>query len=253
MTDPLHPSTIRGEEVRYRVGDTDLRGYVAWDMSQTEPRPGIIVVHEWWGHSEFVRRRAQMLAEAGYVAFALDMYGEGKNTDDPEEAQRFVMEAVGNPDVAQARFAAAVDLLKARDETDGTQIAAIGYCFGGAVALQMARFGAELAAVASFHGTLSPQGPPACSESFAAKVLVLHGADDPLVPREQLDAFKREMDDAGVDYRIVEYAGATHAFTNPAATEKGKQTGLPLAYDEAADTQSWAELLTFLRALFGAH
>jgi len=252
MTDPLNQSTVRGEEVTYQVGETELRGYIAWDANRTEPRPGIIVVHEWWGHTDFVRRRARMLAEAGYVAFALDMYGEGKSTDSPEEAQHYVMEAVGNPNVAQARFAAAVDLLKARDETDGTRIAAIGYCFGGAVALQMARLGAELAAVASFHGTLSPQGPPASSGVFKAKALVLHGADDPLVPREQLEAFKREMDAAGVDYRIVEYAGATHAFTNPTATERGKQTGLPLAYDEAADTQSWAELLTFLSELFGA-
>ena len=251
MTDSLNQSSIRGEEVTYRVGDTTLRGYFAWDPGRTEPRPGILVVHEWWGHNDYVRGRARMLAEAGYVALAVDMYGEGKNTENPEEAQRFVMEAVGSPDVAQARFAAAVDLLKGRDETDASRIAAIGYCFGGAVALQMARFGAELAAVASFHGTLSPQGPPASAGTFEAKVLVLHGAEDPLVPREQLESFTREMEAAGVDYRIVEYDGATHAFTNPAATERGKQTGLPLAYDEAADRESWAELLAFLAELFG--
>lgn len=160
------------------------------------------------------------------------------------------MEAVSNAAVAKERFSAAYDLLKQHDATDPTKVAAIGYCFGGAVVLQMARLGADLDGVASFHGTLSPQGPPAQAGMFKAKALVLHGADDALVPPEQVAAFKKEMDAAGVDYTFIDYPGAQHAFTNPAATERGKASNMPLAYDEAADHQSWAELQKFLNALF---
>lgn len=241
---------IRAEELSYQAGESTLKGYIAWDASKPGPLPGVIVVHEWWGHNEYVRRRARMLAEEGYVALALDMYGDGKNTQHPEDAQKFVMEAVSNADVAKARFLAAVDVLKMHDATDSSKVAAIGYCFGGAVVLQMARLGADLDGVASFHGTLSPQGPPAQPGSLRAKVLVLHGADDSLVPPEQVAAFKREMEAAGVDYKLVEYPGAQHAFTNPEATERGQKLNMPLAYDEAADTQSWAELQTFLQGLF---
>jgi len=250
MTDIASGPDIRSEEVSYRAGDTTLKGYIAWDANSPGPRPGVIVVHEWWGHNDYVRRRARMLAEEGYAALALDMYGDGKNTQHPDDAQKFVMEAVSNADVAKARFLAAYDLLKQHDATDPSKIAAIGYCFGGAVALQMARFGADLDGVASFHGTLSPQGAPAQPGVMKAKVLVLHGADDPLVPQAQVAAFKREMDAAGVDYTFIEYPGATHAFTNPEATERGRRLNMPLAYDEAADQQSWAELQKFLQGLF---
>lgn len=243
-------SDIRAEELSYQAGDTSLKGYIAWDTSKPGPLPGVIVVHEWWGHNDYVRRRARMLAEEGYVALALDMYGDGRNTQHPEDAQRFVMEAVSNADVAKERFLAAVDVLKKHGASDPSKIAAIGYCFGGAVVLQMARLGAELDGVASFHGTLSPQGPPAQPGSFRAKVLVLHGADDSLVPPEQVASFTKEMEAAGVDYKLVEYPGAQHAFTNPEATERGQKLSMPLAYDEAADTRSWAELQSFLQRLF---
>lgn len=250
MTKTASGPDIRGEEISYSAGDTTLKGYLAWDASKPGPLPGVIVVHEWWGHNDYVRRRARMLAEEGYVALALDMYGNGKNTQHPEDAQKFVMEAVSNAAVAKERFLAAYDLLKQHDATDPSKIAAIGYCFGGAVVLQMARLGADLDGVASFHGTLSPQGPPAQPGVFKAKALVLHGADDALVPPEQVAAFKKEMDAASVDYTFIAYPGAQHAFTNPAATERGKALNMPLAYDEAADNQSWAELQKFLNALF---
>jgi dienelactone hydrolase len=250
MTNTASGPDLRGEEVSYRAGDTELKGYLAWDASKPGPLPGVIVVHEWWGHNDYVRRRARMLAEEGYVALALDMYGNGKNTQHPEDAQKFVMEAVSNAAVAKERFSAAYDLLKRHDATDPAKIAAIGYCFGGAVVLQMARLGADLDGVASFHGTLSPQGPPAQSGVFKAKALVLHGADDALVPPEQVAAFAKEMDAAGVDYTFIAYPGAQHAFTNPAATERGTALNMPLAYDQAADTQSWAELQKFLKAVF---
>ena len=250
MNETTNAPDIRGEAVSYQAGGTRLEGYVAWDESKTGRRPGVIVVHEWWGHNEYVRRRARMLAELGYTAFALDMYGDGKNTQRPEEAQKLLMAAVSNPTVAEQRFFAACEVLKEHHATDPSKIAAIGYCFGGAVVLQMARGGADLAGVASFHGTLSPQGPPAQPGAVKAKVLVLHGAADPLVPKAQLAAFEKEMDAAGADYSVIEYPGATHAFTNPEATERGEKLKMPLAYDKSADEQSWAELRKFLHGLF---
>lgn len=240
---------IQGREVTYRAGDTTLKGYIAWDESKQGPRPGVLVVHEWWGQTEYVRRRARMLAEEGYAAMALDMYGDGKQAEHPRDAQRFMMETIRNPAVPKARFMAAQELLAKQEMVDPSRIAAIGYCFGGAVVLQMARLGADLKGVASFHGNLGTE-TPAKPGTVKAKILVLHGADDPLVPAEQVDAFKREMDAAGAGYAFIAYPGALHAFTNPAATENGKKFGLPLAYDKQADERSWAELLGFLRGVF---
>lgn len=251
MTETATTPDIRGEEISYEAGGAALKGYLAWDANQEGPRPGVIVVHEWWGHNEYVRQRARMLAEQGYAGLALDMYGAGKLAQHPEDAQKFMMEVINNADVARARFMAAYELLKKHEITDPTKIAAIGYCFGGAVVLQMARLGTDLDGVASFHGNLAAQAGPAEPGVVKAKVLVLHGADDPLIPKEQVDAFKKEMDGAGVEYTFIEYPGAKHAFTNPAATEKGKKFGMPLAYDENADKQSWAELQSFLQGLFG--
>ena len=243
-------TNIQGQEVTYQAGDTTLKGYIAWDGNHKGRRPGVIVVHEWWGHNEYVRRRARMLAEEGYTALALDMYGDGRQADHPSDAQKLMMEAIANPGIAKARFMAAYDLLNKHETVDPSKIVAIGYCFGGAVVLQMARLGTDLQGVVSFHGNLSTESP-AKPGVVKAKVLVLHGADDSLVPKEQVEAFKKEMDTAGVDYTFIAYPGAVHAFTNPAATKNGKKFNLPLAYDEQADHESWAELQKFLRGLFG--
>jgi dienelactone hydrolase len=242
---------IRGEEVVYKAGDTTLKGYIAWDASKTDPRPGVIVVHEWWGHNEYVRKRARMLAEEGYTALALDMYGDGKQATHPEDAQKFMMETISNQEVAAARFDAGLELLKAHASTDPSKTVAIGYCFGGAVVLHMARFGKDLDGVVSFHGNLATE-TPAKPGAVKAQVLVLNGADDPFVPREQVAGFVKEMDAAGADYEIIEYEGAQHAFTNPDATANGEKFKLPLKYDQKADEQSWAELQRFLKELFGA-
>ena len=242
---------IRTEEVSYQAGDTTLKGYIAWDAATTERRPGILVVHEWWGHNEYVRRRARMLAEEGYTALALDMYGDGKQAAHPEDAQKFMMETISNAEVAGARFEAALDLLQKHASTDPEKTAAIGYCFGGAVVLHMARFGKDLDGVVSFHGNLGTE-TPAKPGAIKADILVLHGADDPFVPNEQVEAFKKEMEAAGANYVFIEYPGAMHAFTNPQATATGKKFDLPLAYDAEADEESWAELQRFLNALFGA-
>jgi len=240
---------IQSEEVTYTAGDTTLVGYMAWDANEEGPRPGVLVVHQWWGHSDYVRRRARMLAELGYTALALDMYGEGRHADHPEDAMKFMNESMANIDVAKGRFMAAYELLKQHGTTNPNDIAAIGYCFGGAVVLHMARFGTDLDGVVSFHGNLATEAP-AQKGAVKGKLLVLHGAEDPLVPPEQVTAFKKEMGVAEVDYVFIEYPGAKHAFTDPAATEKGQKHKMPLQYDEKADEQSWAEMSKFLEELF---
>ena len=240
---------IQSEEVTYTAGDTTLVGYMAWDANMEGPRPGVLVVHQWWGHSDYVRRRARMLAELGYTALALDMYGEGRHADHPEDAMKFMNESMANIDVAKGRFMAAYELLKQHGTTNPNDIAAIGYCFGGSVVLHMARFGTDLDGVVSFHGNLATEAP-AQKGAVKGKLLVLHGAEDPLVPPEQVIAFKKEMEVAEVDYVFIEYPGAKHAFTDQAATEKGKKHKMPLEYDAKADEQSWAEMSKFLEALF---
>lgn len=240
---------VTGEVVKYRAGETELHGYLAYDPAIEGERPGVLVVHEWWGHNDYVRKRAIMLARLGYTAFALDMYGEGKNTDHPKDAEKFMKEVVGNMEAAVARFDAAKKLLEEHASTDAKKTAAVGYCFGGAVALHMARIGSDLDGVASFHGNLATERP-AERGAVKAKLLVLHGEVDPMVPPEQVAAFKEEMQDAGADLRFVGYPNAKHAFTNSAATEIGNKHGIGLAYDEAADKRSWKELESFLKTIF---
>lgn len=242
-------SELRSEEFTYKVDDVELTGYLVYDAKADQPRPGVLVVHEWWGHNEYVRNRAYMLAQQGYTALALDMYGDGKVADHPSDAQQFVAEVAGNMELMQTRFNAAHEILRNHESVDAEQIAAIGYCFGGGVVLAMAREGADLKGVASFHGTLATDSP-AEEGAVKAKVLVLHGAEDPLVPPEQVEAFKAEMENAGADYKFIAYEGATHSFTDPGATEVGERFGMPLAYDQAADEQSWAELQDFFESIF---
>lgn len=236
------------EEISYSAGGADLTGYLAMPRN-AENRPGVLVVHEWWGHNDYVRERAEMLAELGYVAFALDMYGDGKLAEHPKDAQKFMMEVVNNQDVARARFQTALAVLKSQPQVNPEQVAAIGYCFGGAVVLSMARAGADLDAVVSFHGALG--GLPPVAEDADAHVLVLNGAADPMVTDEQIQAFEDSMDAAGMNYQFVEYEGAKHAFTNPAATEKGGQFNLPLEYNAEADADSWQRMRQFLAEIFG--
>ena len=247
---PAGPDVV-GEEVTYQAGGTTLKGYLAWDHARTGKRPGVIVVHEWWGHNEYARRRARMLAELGYSALAVDMYGDGKQTAHPSQAQSFAQEATRDPAVAQARFEAGLAALQAHPSVEPSRIAAIGYCFGGSMVLNMARAGLDLDAVASFHGGLGTTTPAAPGATIA-RVLVLTGGADPMVPADQVAAFQREMQQAGASYEVVSYPGALHAFTNPAATEIGKLHGMPVAYDAAADADSWSRLQTLLSATFGA-
>lgn len=240
---------IYEEEFTYQVGDTALTGYLAYDANQEGERPGILVVHEWWGHDDYVRNRAYMLAQMGYTALALDMYGDGKQASHPDDAQKFMTEVMSNMAVAEERFLAAGEILKDHDTTDPDQIAAIGYCFGGGVVLHMARQGEDLDGVVSFHGTLATE-TPAEAHAVKADILVLHGADDPFVPAEQVDAFKNEMAGAVADYQFIEYPGVVHGFTNPGATRAGEEFDLPLAYNEEADEKSWAEMTVFFEEIF---
>lgn len=235
---------VRGKVVTYEAGKTKLKGYLAYDAAKKGKRPGVLVVHEWWGHNDYARRRARMLAKLGYIALAVDMYGGGKNTGHPKDAKRFMMAAIKSKDVAIARFKAGLKLLRANKRTAKNKVAAIGYCFGGGVVLNMARAGIDLRAVVSFHGSLSPMVKAKKGE-IKAELLVLHGAADPFVPKKQLAVFKKEMKRVGAKMTFIAYPGAKHAFTNPGATAKGKKYKLPLAYDKSADTKSWAAMKRF--------
>lgn len=243
-------AAVQGEEVSYKDGDVVMKGYLAYDDAVKGRRPGVLVVHEWWGHNNHARDSARRLAALGYTALAVDMYGDGKTADHPKTAGELSGAVRKNLHVMQSRFDAARSVLSRHPTVDRKRVAAIGYCFGGSVVLEMARQGADLAGVVSFHGGLTT-GNPAAPGKVKAKVLVLNGADDPLVKPDSIEAFKKEMESAKVDYRFVNYPGAVHAFTNPEATEKGKQFGMPIAYNAEADKQSWAEARKFLGAVLG--
>jgi dienelactone hydrolase len=242
-------AAIKGEEVAYKAGNTVHKGYLAYDDAVTGKRPGVLVVHEWWGHNEHARNSARKLAEAGYVALALDMYGDGKRADHPDQAGKFAGEVGKNLPLMKSRFEAGMKLLRKQAQVDDKRMAAIGYCFGGSVVLQMAREGENLRGVASFHGGLATEHP-AKPGKVKARVLVLNGAEDAMVPAEQIAAFKKEMESARVDYRLVNYPGAKHSFTNPDADANGAKFNMPLAYNAKADQESWAELQAFLKLVF---
>jgi dienelactone hydrolase len=242
------PAALKTESVKYKAGDTPLVGYLAYDDAAKGKQPGVIVVHEWWGLNDYAKKRAETLASEGYVAFALDMYGDGKTTEHPEEAGPWASAVRGQAGVAKQRFMAAYDLFKANPRVDTSRIAAIGYCFGGAVVLSMAEEGMDLAGVASFHGAL-PQEPVAAGTAVKAKILVAHGADDGLIPAEQITTFIDNLKAAKADFQFIQYGGARHSFTNPDAARYGMQ---PLAYNEAADRRSWQAMKTFFSEIFGA-
>lgn len=237
---------VRTREIEYKQGETVLQGLMAWDDAVKERRPGVLVVHEWWGHNEHVREQAKRLAAAGYVGFALDMFGKGKVTTHPKEAQAFMTEAQKDPAAMSARFAAALQQLKQDPHVDGEQIAAIGYCFGGAVVLNQARSGADLDGVVSFHGMLGTK-TPAERGQVKAKMLVLTGANDPFVPAEQVEGFVKEMKAAGAHFQVVTLQNAKHGFTNPNAGKAGLDA---LEYNAEADNQSWMAMLGFFKEVF---
>lgn len=242
-------AAIVGKEVEYKAGGTLMKGYLAYDDAIGKKRPGILVVHEWWGHNEYSRRRAKMLAELGYTALAVDMYGDGKQAEHPKDAGSFSKAVGGNIQLAKARFKAAMRELNQHPTVDRKKTAAIGYCFGGAIVLQMARQGLDLDGVVSFHGSLTTKDPAKKGQVKAA-VLVHNGADDPFVKPEQIVAFEKEMQAAGVDYTLIQHANAKHSFTSPDADTYGKKFNIPLAYNAEADKASWKSMQDFFKKIF---
>lgn len=239
-------SSIIKKDVDYKVGDMNYKGYLALNGSESDKRPGIVVVHEWWGHNEYARNRANQLAELGYNAIALDMYGEGKQASHPKDAMAFSKKAFSDPALLKAKFNKAIELLKEQPSVDTTRIGAIGYCFGGAVVLFNATQGADLKAVVSFHGSLG--GIKKVTKDSNAKLLVINGADDPLVSKNDIKSFKTAIRRSKLPMRFVNLPGATHAFTNPDATEYGQKFNLPLAYNEKADKESWELMREFFQS-----
>ena len=239
---------IKGETVTYATDSTTMKGYIAFDENKIGKRPGILVIHEWWGHNDYVRQRADMLAELGYVAMAVDMYGDGKKAAHPDDAGKFAGMVMQNMEEATARFNAAVELLKSNPNVDTESIAAIGYCFGGSVALSMANTGSDLDAVAAFHSVVALPVMP--SDKLKAKVLVCNGADDPFTSSESIETYRNQMDSINADYKYVAYPGAVHAFTSKDADALGKKFNLPLAYNKEADEKSWQELQILLNNTF---
>ena len=247
MASPLQAAVV-GKEVSYMAGDTTMQGYLAWDDARQDQRPGILVVHEWWGHNAYARKRAEMLAELGYAALAVDMYGAGKTADHPEDAGKFAGAVRKDLPLMQARFNAAREYLNAQPMVNPEHNAAIGYCFGGSVVLSMARAGADLDGVVSFHGSLS--GLPPVSDKVMSKMLIANGADDSFISAESIAVFKEDMEASGADYNFIDYPGAKHSFTNPDANAFGKRFDLPLEYNAEADAASWQAMRDFLDTLF---
>ena len=244
-------AAVQGKEVNYQANGTTLKGYIAYDDAIKGKRPAVIVVHEWWGHNNYVRKRADMLAQLGYTALAVDMYGDGKQANHPDEAGKFATEVSSNLPMAKARFEAGMQLLRSENNVDATRMAAIGYCFGGGVVLHMARTGEDLKGVASFHGALST-GTPAQPGKTKARIISFTGDDDVMIGPDKVAAFRLEMGNAGANFRIVTYPGVKHSFTNPDADELGEKFNLPLAYDAAADKDSWQQTTAFLREIFSS-
>jgi dienelactone hydrolase len=237
------------KRITYSAAGLNMHGTLAFDDSISEKRPGILIVHEWWGANEYVRTRARMLAELGYTALAVDMYGDGKVADHPDNAKEFSKQALKNFSQARQRFEAALGILKQQPSVNQHQVAAIGYCFGGGVVLNMARAGVPLDAVVSFHGSLAAS-EQAKTGDIKARVLVCHGEDDNFVSATDIKEFKDEMKAASIDYTFKSYPGAKHSFTNPDADGFASRFGLGVAYNQAADTASWKDMQEFLGATF---
>ena len=235
------------KNVEYRQGDTVLEGYLAYDDAVAGKRPGVLVIHEWTGVNQYVKKRAEQLAALGYVAFAADIYGKGVRPATPELAAKEAAKYRGKDrGLIRARAAAGLDTLAATAQVDAGRLAVIGYCFGGTAALELARSGAQVLGTVSFHGGLDTP-VPADALKIRGKVLALHGADDPYVPPEQVVAFQQEMRLAKIDWEMVYYGGAVHSFTNP---ESGNDPSKGVAYNAAADRRSWQQMKLFFAEIF---
>lgn len=237
------------KEIVYSSDSTSLKGFLVFDNNIKGKRPGVLVVHEWWGLNDYAKNRARMLAELGYTALALDMFGDGKTANHPQDAQKFASAVFGNLKAGEDRFMAAYKILKEQETVNPDNIGAIGYCFGGGIVLHMASIGTNLKVAASFHGTLSAVNPEP-EGVVKAFLLVCNGADDPFTTQTQIDDFKKQMESEKVQYEFINYAGAVHSFTNPGADSLGKKFNMPLAYNEKADKESWQEMQKVFKKVF---
>ncbi len=236
------------EAVPYRHGEVELEGFLAYDDSRTGRQPAVLVVHEWWGLNDFAKDKARALAELGYVAFAVDMYGRGKVTSDPNEAMKLASPFRTDTTLTRDRARAALDVVAAMERVDPQRIVAIGFCFGGTVVLQMAYAGYDLVGVVSFHGSL-PVLPEADAKGVKARLLVLHGAADSTVPDERVAAFQAALRKTTIDWRLITYGGAKHAFMNPDADKLGFEG---VGYDARTARRAWQDMRTFFGEVFEA-
>lgn len=248
---PCLKAEIRSTAINYEVNGQSFQGTLSVDDSIKGKRPGVLVVHEWWGHNAYAKKRAEMLAKLGYTAFALDMYGAGKVANHPDDAKKFMEATLADMKVAETRFKAALKLLKEQPTVEPNKIAAIGYCFGGGMVLNMAKVNPELAGVVSYHGALgiSANTKPVATP-VKTKILVFNGADDPFITKPQIDAFNADMKAVGADYEFINIPGAKHGFTNPEADNFAVKFGMPLKYDEKADKDSWEKTQLFFKKIF---
>lgn len=240
---------VANEEIVYSCDGMENRGFFAWDEENPKDRPGIMVVHEWWGINDYIRQRCGMLAGLGYCALAIDMYGGGYVAENPDEAGMVMNDVLGDMQGATSRLKAGYETLLAQDPVDTKRTAAIGYCFGGAMVLHMARIGMPLDAAVSFHGALGSFHTPQAGE-VRARILVCHGEEDAMVTMDDVAAFKAEMENAGADHEVMVLAGAQHGFTSREADENGRKYGLPLGYSGSADKASWQAMLNLFSGVW---
>ena len=239
---------VKEDTVMYKLDSVNMIGYAAWDASKEGKRPVILVVPEWWGLNDYTKSRVKQLAELGYLAFGVDMYGNGLQADNPKLAGELAMPFYKDPAMAKGRFDAAMARALSYPQADAGKVAAIGYCFGGTQVLNMALLGDPLKGVVSFHGGL--ETAPVDKSLLKAEILICNGEADSFVPAAQIASFRKQLDSVGATYTFKNYPGATHAFTNPAATETGKKFDMPISYNAAADTASWNEMKGFFEKIF---
>ncbi|RYY71255.1 MAG: dienelactone hydrolase family protein [Chitinophagaceae bacterium] len=239
---------VKEDTAVYKLDNLSMIGYVAWDAASDKKRPVVLVVPEWWGLNDYTKSRVKQLAELGYLAFAVDMYGNGMQADNPTTAGELATPFYKDPVMAKARFDAALAKALSYPVADNAKVAAIGYCFGGTQVLNVALLGEALKGVVSFHGGL--ETAPVDKSLLKADILICHGEADNFVPAAQVAAFRKKLDSIAAPYTFKSYPDATHAFTNPGATETGKKFSMPIAYNAAADTASWNEMKQFFGKIF---
>jgi dienelactone hydrolase len=240
--------SLKEQDVTYTANGVTMDGYVVYDTNKEGKRPAVLVVPEWWGLVDYPKMRARKLAELGYIAMAIDMFGNGKIAETPGDAMKATGPFYNDLKMTKSRFDAALAKLKTFSQADTSNIAAIGYCFGGGVVLNVARLGDDLKGVVSFHGSLI--GAPAKKDLLKAKILVCHGMADSLVKPDQVVKFKKQMDSIGADYTFKQYPNATHAFTNPASDANGEKFKMPVKYNAEADAASWNDMKDFFARIF---